>query len=150
MENIIKKAIEGGYVFNKSEIGVSISTRNVCDPLFWQALGKACGWVEWTMKLSDVVHDWEVEFYKPDTAKTPVYVSKKCYANKELDVISVEYEYQYQEVKENDWTMGSVVSKHGGIRKPKWKEVALCFHEINLTQGWDSSVKWLDELVAEE
>lgn len=52
MENIIKKAIKGGFgrsrwVVNGEE-GQWVHENNyrncVCDPLFWQALGKACGW----------------------------------------------------------------------------------------------------------
>lgn len=66
METIIKKAIEGGWLPLSYETveyhngGISFSTGSVdyetdaenylshkeivCDPLFWQALGKACGW----------------------------------------------------------------------------------------------------------
>ena len=45
MENIIKKAIEGGW----STSYVSLYSgkyyeKYVLDPLFWQSLGKACGW----------------------------------------------------------------------------------------------------------
>lgn len=41
MENIISKASEGGYDFSrKLEYGES----RLLDPLFWEALGKACGW----------------------------------------------------------------------------------------------------------
>ena len=77
MENIIKKAIEGGYfikddsfalaldsgtqtiedgmiISKKTQDGRDESSRSrlgdinlykiICDPLFWQALGKACEW----------------------------------------------------------------------------------------------------------
>lgn len=63
MEKIIKKAIiEGGYEFikrsgeaqiievfgarrfGKATAEMMLNTYIVCDPLFWQALGKACGW----------------------------------------------------------------------------------------------------------
>ncbi len=51
METIIKKAIEGGYVHNYDLPGKLM----LLDPLFWQALGKACGWNP-HKKISDV--DW--------------------------------------------------------------------------------------------
>lgn len=47
MESIIQKAIEGGYKEYISTIaGRYIKTveETVLNPLFWQALGKACGW----------------------------------------------------------------------------------------------------------
>ena len=55
MEEIIQKAIEGGYANNlindlQKDFGKKIYARYdaycmiVCDPLFWQSLGKACGW----------------------------------------------------------------------------------------------------------
>lgn len=28
-----------------------------------------------------------------------------------------------------------------------WKKLALKFHEINLTQGWDKAVEWLEDLI---
>lgn len=42
MENIIKKAIEGGY--NHQSLKSFSHMLSVLNPLFWQALGKACGW----------------------------------------------------------------------------------------------------------
>lgn len=48
MEKIIKKAIEGGWRESGYDKQVSativIFRSNILDPLFWQALGKACGW----------------------------------------------------------------------------------------------------------
>lgn len=64
MENIIRRAIEGGYKKIKNPFEVSgqysdwvkfhngsLMVQNkiyeyLFDPLFWQALGKACGWAE--------------------------------------------------------------------------------------------------------
>lgn len=53
MENIIKKAIEGGYnraESFKDEFGKLYKPKDIAiftlDPLFWQALGKACRWTE--------------------------------------------------------------------------------------------------------
>lgn len=50
MEKIIKKAIEGGFNWWGYEPDAAVRTdvwyqsRAVLDPLFWQALGKACEW----------------------------------------------------------------------------------------------------------
>jgi len=46
METIIKKAIEGGYKSKEKTIHNQIGYDKVIvlDPLFWQALGRACGW----------------------------------------------------------------------------------------------------------
>lgn len=48
MENIIKRAIEGGYEQPKENCSYcEYGLREYCiDPLFWRALGKACGWEE--------------------------------------------------------------------------------------------------------
>lgn len=47
MENIIKKAIEGGWsddtTWSPNE-DVHDTRLAFLDPLFWQALGKSCGW----------------------------------------------------------------------------------------------------------
>ena len=89
MENIIKKAIEGGWVNVKGateeqikvvlEVELKNPYRIVCDHLFWQALGKACRW---------------------------------------------------------NW-----------LDKRNWKYFAIHFHEINLTQGWDKAVEYLEDLI---
>lgn len=58
MENIIKKAIEGGYANDKPEYarehlitGFEGDFRfMVIDPLFWQALSKAVNWKSWEME----------------------------------------------------------------------------------------------------
>lgn len=52
MENIINRAIDGGYthVIHERSDGIKIYSYDqgmhkiVLDPLFWQLLGKACGW----------------------------------------------------------------------------------------------------------
>lgn len=41
---IVRKACDAGYALNKDEIIFALTARMVCDPLFWQALCKACGW----------------------------------------------------------------------------------------------------------
>jgi len=82
MENIIKKAIEGGYTWEVR--GTVTRSEAILDQLFWQALGKACGWSE---------------FYREETG--------------------------YSE----------------------WLHNAIKFHEINLTQGWDKAVEYLEDLI---
>lgn len=129
METIIKKAIEGGYsiqqsyyarpvVFTKlkslneytatfelddttfiedefgkeKEVAVTSSHQTkpiFLDPLFWRALGKACGWKE----------------------------------DAEFEVPLIRYEG-----KEYVWH-------------------ALCFHEINLTEGWQKATEYLESLL---
>lgn len=59
MEDIIKKAIKGGYSGINDLTGTwhGIKTHiihryyplAVLDPLFWTALGKSCGWVEYAV-----------------------------------------------------------------------------------------------------
>jgi hypothetical protein len=49
MKKIINKAIEGGYETNTHFLNSEDDTKRlfrwcVLDPLFWQALGKSCGW----------------------------------------------------------------------------------------------------------
>ncbi len=93
MEKIINKAIEGGYSFEKEKEellthgGVWHPKQIVLDPLFWQALGKACGW-------------------------------DKQYAEK-------------YNIKTDRYYIGN----------------AMEFHHINLTEGWDKAVAYLQELV---
>lgn len=103
MENIIKKAIEGGWkpkhlgramalLSGHAIIDINFAT----DPSFWQSLGKACGWSE----KSSIAHG----------------------NYDEIENISYEEKLTY------------VI-------------YALCFHEKNLTEGWDAAVKWLSEII---
>lgn len=106
MENIIKKAIEGGYANDRPEYarqhlitGFEGDFRfMVIDPLFWQSLGKACGWEG---RQSDMVDAF-------------------AYA---------------------------MSARTGKIPKTVWQRNALKFHEINLTEGWDKAVEWLNGLI---
>lgn len=86
MEKIIKKAEVYGY----QSLGVSHEA-SVCDPLFWRALGKACGWER-------KAHEC------------------KC------------------DSREDIWEDEEIT-------------YALRFHEINLTEGWDTAVKYLEDLI---
>lgn len=92
MKKIIKKAIEGGYKkapLRQSEWVIGFYKDCVLDPLFWQALGKACGWGN--KRTYNQADQLEVESY--------------------------------------------------------WKMYALRFHEINLTEGWDKAVEYLENLI---
>jgi len=100
MENIIKKAIEGGYnldtVFGVAKAQANfdmtkypaIQSKIVLDPLFWQALGKACGW------------------------DTRIYYTEKENATRDF------------------WYL----------------EKAIRFHEINLTEGWEKAIEYLENI----
>lgn len=102
MEIIIKKAIEGGW---KNENFPNLDPQYmgdmyriiVCDPLFWQSLGKTCEWTE---------------------------IYKNC-GRKGIDKCCCEYD----------------------ARTEEWKYYAIRFHEINLTQGFERAVEYLEELV---
>jgi hypothetical protein len=105
----VKKAIEGGWIEaenwefqyanaywaiwkNGNGDLTNIDLKHyVLDPIFFQSLGKVCGW---------------------DKIEPPHY---DIYYNRE---------------------------KHTCIT---WN--AACFHEINLTEGWDAAVKWLNDLI---
>lgn len=91
MEDIIKKAQEGGYKVSNTHI--VMFRGDTMNPLFWQALGKSCGWRE------------------PVTANGVGAV--KGMQNKNIS----------------------------------WETAhALRFHEINLTEGWQSAVEYLQEV----
>lgn len=119
MEEIIKKAIEGGYKWNFHDRGHEVfdtegnSAKYVClyahilDPLFWQALGKACGWAERICfncggSMSNTLDD-----------KEGLFVCTKC---------------------------GKIEGRLG------WHHHAMVFHSTNLTEGWDKAVEYLEEV----
>lgn len=161
MEDLIKLAVEGDfdwwdykegldkdqlYTFLTEDWEKPSYADLVCRSDFFQALGRKCGWGEWTMKLSDVVHIWEIEFYKPDTSKTPVYICDKCFARKVNEIVTLEIEYSYEEVKEGNYESRKVIRAHGGYLREPWIDIAKRFHEINLTEGWDKAVAYLQEV----
>jgi len=115
METIIKKAIEGGYEtdyfnfdFHHGPAKELAIYKSICDPLFWQALGKACGWgncCEEGHKPLGMTEDMEME-----------------------------------------WG-GCEHCVFGGKYHPQWEQKALSFHEINLREGWEKAVSYLEDLV---
>lgn len=109
MENIIKKAIEGGWKENfvcGCDVYYGVCEGHIeaeqkiyfLDPLFWSSLGKACGW------------------NGGSEGKTKLYERNNVIEERD---ISQQVEYYY----------------------------ALHFHEINLTEGFDAAVKWLNDLI---
>ena len=127
MEQIIKKAIEGGWKPEMKKEGVIITGEKVffdfienpsarvshqtsfsfseivLDPLFWQSIGKACGW------------------------KEQPYLCLDC-----LTIGSRKGNHMMSCVKKD--------------RYGSWKDEALRFHEINLTEGWDAAVTYLESI----
>lgn len=63
MEDIIKKAIEGGYERTDKNYFAPMGRFDcdaiVLDPLFWQALGKSCGWDRSDKGLCQITLKWE-------------------------------------------------------------------------------------------
>lgn len=132
MEQIIKKAIEGGYLVNQGNgelpekwnihRGETLAWKWYKElpyqylPIhhvlmsqdFWQALSKACGWSK--------------------------RVCKGCGSPKK----QLDGEYHLICPKCN---------RGGESRIDMHLFYALRFHEINLTEGWDKAVEWLYELV---
>ena len=103
IERAVKDAIEGGFklqYYTGPALTVGLVTNLIkihlesdgiykllLDPTFWQAVGKTRGWGEWNGTVNDVVHEWELDCYLPNTDKTPQYYCKKCFAKKEGVVI---------------------------------------------------------------
>lgn len=112
MEQVIQKAIEGGYKYKTSEsFGWYIAVTHAD---FWQALGKACGWNPWVMTRN---------------------------GNK----VKTLQEYEYRKAKQE---LG--VNPVGGAEihyVPTYIFYGSLFHEINLTEGWDKAVEYLNSLI---
>lgn len=102
MQEIIKKAVEGGWrptkyidwnsrdqVYGLIDIFAAHQKSSFLDPLFWQAIGKRCGWCE-----CDCGGQHEGECPVPD-----------------------------------------------------WQNTALRFYEINLTEGFEKAVEYLQNLI---
>jgi len=112
MEQIIKKALEGGYP--RGRIGSQY--RFVMDSDLWKALGKACGWTE---ICDNPDHGFinAMGFHDIGRLGCP-----GCGHNDDHVIESSRY---------------------------NWRKYALRFHEINLTQGWDKAVEYLEDLIKE-
>jgi hypothetical protein len=145
MENIIKKSIVGGWqpkyeqttinssVINFCEDGSILTTdevgrkleiydkeKIVLDPLFWQALGKACGWGGNVNFVCTIDCD---------------YYCNDC---------KLGFTHQTERPKEFSGINGTHIDCPKALY---WKQIALSFHEINLTEGWDSAISYLNNLV---
>lgn len=57
MEQIVKRAIEGGYGKYKKTSVFMMTNQFLFDPLFWKALGRICKWQEMSTS-SIVVSGW--------------------------------------------------------------------------------------------
>jgi len=78
MEEVIKKAMEGGFIYSKGHTKkemdwiINLFSENkyevVCNPLFWQALGKSCGWEKHPKR--------QVEFHQPLSSFTQTGIEK--------------------------------------------------------------------------
>jgi len=127
----IEKAIEGGWgkgvyvVEEKIPIHTWTDAEKdsmFLDPSSWRAVGKVEKWGEYIKQLSEIEHDWELIRYEPDTAKTPVYKCKTCWARKINNIIELEGEgeWDYCEAKENEWRGKRIINSHGGFKRGNW------------------------------
>lgn len=91
-----------GYRHSRDGKAWMHASQLMIDPLFWQALGKAC---------TETVWDFVGEYNYSDFPNQP---SGKKYG-------------EYQKVLD-------------------WKKIALRFHEINLTEGWNKAVSYLTSI----
>jgi len=111
MENIIKKAIEGGWVEGTN----------------WVFLRANTYWAIWT-----------------DGNGTETTIDVKWY------MMSAQF---WQALgKADSWGSGNGCPICGEVMTHKpymmdWQREALRFHEINLTEGWDKAVAYLEELM---
>lgn len=97
MESIIKKAIEGGWSHKAPKEVKEFYFKDIfLDPLFWQALGRACGW----------------------DSGCNICSTFEC--NNPREHLTEKHIYPHI-------------------------NYALRFHEINLTEGWDKAVEYLQE-----
>ncbi len=123
METLIKKAIEGGYKDYTETSGSSTKKYHsdiLLDPLFFQALSKACGWGE----------KYKVEGYRIPQ------ISKCCGSEVEMDCNHL----KCKKCQLFSWSTD--------FEQP-YIYYALRFYEINLTSGLESAIAWLTNLVKE-
>ena len=108
MENIIKKAIEGGYehseflkqIYGETYYDHATFMNYTMDAYFWQSLSKSCGW---GVQIGD---------YKGDVHVNHDFNNGKC-----TELCQV----------------------------PSVKN-AMNFHGINLTEGWNKAVEYLEQI----
>lgn len=131
MENIIKKAIEGGWDKDNARVydcdghdSQHIDELMLMDKTFWQSLGKECGWGETTYKSKrkcEECHGWGYSVGE-DGEEYDCYTCGNTGKQEIEKTVKTRY-------------------------KPDWKASALKFHEINLTEGWDKAVEYLNGLI---
>ncbi len=132
METLIKKSIEGGYNASWDIVCGAIipdgkggnhvgNLYPLLDPLFFQALGKACGW-EKNQGLCNCFH------FKEDH-KT--YGGTGLHKSDIINCLHCECKIYREKVYIH------------------WKYVAIRFHELNLIEGFDPAISYLVNLVKE-
>lgn len=125
METIIKKAIEGGAFGNFEKIkdfSWHIGTGNECDLIFFD--NGIDG-----IKMSLHKQFMRAEFWQS--------LGKSCGWEKIVGEDIKLYKQSFADILEHR------------ILSSGWIVYALRFHEINLTEGWESAVKWLSNLIEE-
>jgi hypothetical protein len=128
MEKIIRKAIEGGWKLpniedeSEVEIGIRYYIKNphkiFMDPLFWQALGKTCGWGKEMVLIDEPGRPKEWCFY---------YHCSVC------GEIIVDEEDGCENMCSTD-----------NPPEESWLYNAKQFHEINLMGSFNKAVDWLE------
>lgn len=121
MENIIKKAIEGGYKccdrdepFSLEKHLIANFKEEILDPKFFQALGKACGWSS-TKSMYNCMNPKCTYFSDPDMESVLDGFCSTCGHKR------TEFKKDFKE----------------------WLVKGISFHEINLTSGWSAAVEYL-------
>lgn len=138
MEQAIKLALDGGWepfgpLFHKNldeeqwgvpELIASFYHQPtfLLYPLFWQALGKSCGW-ERNFALSSY----------GASGTEPEIIGKR------MDTKT--FDYVFDGDNKEDFSINRLISE--------WQYRALRFYEINLTEGMDKAVEYLTTLLNE-
>lgn len=157
MENIIKKAIEGGYKegenwkFQRANIYWAIWLNGNGDETtvdakwylmssdFWQALGKACGWKQWGSRENPAIITYDVRFAD--------YLMKPP---RELDgklVTDLENAIEYNQHK-NITAMKLKGVLDIALKSPMY-HYYFCFHQINIEEGFEKAVTYLEKIINE-
>lgn len=129
MEQIIKKAIEGGWKPWEYSLGIESerSTKEIVEVQEWEG----------NQKMVNIWHE-----------KTGSDTGTKTVLAYEIVVCdSLFWQALCKDLNQGMWT--SPYTDCGRYMKnaPRWLWEAMNFHEINLTKGWDKAVEYLQELL---
>lgn len=113
--------------FRKEEI--------LLDPLFWQALEKACGWTKDEEAIKELRNEINIE--------------NLDYQNSLENPTETE---QFSDgLKKQREHIGKLYLKLDDMLNTlHWKDHALKFHEINLTKGMDKAIEYLSTLIEQK